>query len=48
MMKSLEKKLRESIREGSPVSGEMHPFAKKMLKQLRDSQKRVAARPPAA
>jgi hypothetical protein len=47
-MKSLEKKLRESIREGSPVSGEMHPFARKMLKQLRRRPKSAAARPPAA
>ncbi len=45
-MKSLEKKLRETLREGTLVSQEMHPFARQMLKNLKQSPKNAPAHCP--
>lgn len=47
-MKSLEKKLRETLREGILVTHEMHPFARQMLKHLKQSPKNAPVRYPSA
>jgi hypothetical protein len=48
VMKPLEKKLRETLKEGTLVSSDMHPFAKRMLQRLKESPKSVPPRTPGA